>query len=103
MQAVGTRRKRVAAAGIVQRFTSGARVGSEWWHLFRSPQLDAAVAEALKRNRRLPALILLTKPGISRHRPFAHMIDTMGTVKQAFGRVNGLRRADGQAGCQPVR
>jgi NodT family efflux transporter outer membrane factor (OMF) lipoprotein len=37
-------------AGSVQHFLAGADVPQNWWQAFKSPQLDALVAEALKAN-----------------------------------------------------
>lgn len=36
--------------GAPQQFVMGADVGGQWWTLYRSPQLDALVEEALKAN-----------------------------------------------------
>ena len=36
--------------GTAQRFVTGADVGGQWWTLYRSPQLDALVEEALRAN-----------------------------------------------------
>jgi NodT family efflux transporter outer membrane factor (OMF) lipoprotein len=38
------------AQGTAQRFTPAAKVVSDWWRLFKSPTLDAVVAEALTAN-----------------------------------------------------
>jgi len=47
----------VSAEGQAQRFRSdeGAGLAADWWRLFSSPQLDAVVAEALRRNPGLEA------------------------------------------------
>jgi NodT family efflux transporter outer membrane factor (OMF) lipoprotein len=47
--------KTVAAQGVSQRFTPGARVDADWWRLFKSPQLDELVREALVNNPGLEA------------------------------------------------
>ncbi len=41
--------------GTAQRFSPGARVAADWWRLFESPQLDAAMSEALRNNPGLAA------------------------------------------------
>lgn len=45
----------VAAAGHLQRFSPGATVAADWWRLFGSPPLDAAVREALAGSPTLEA------------------------------------------------
>ncbi|HEY6923242.1 MAG TPA: efflux transporter outer membrane subunit [Steroidobacteraceae bacterium] len=45
----------VAAQGIAQRFTTGAQVDADWWHLFKSSQLDELIKEALANNPWLEA------------------------------------------------
>ncbi|HYX74630.1 MAG TPA: efflux transporter outer membrane subunit [Steroidobacteraceae bacterium] len=40
----------VAAQGAAQRMSSAEKVVPDWWRLFRSPALDAVVAEALAGN-----------------------------------------------------
>lgn len=45
----------VAAQGTAQSFVPGAQVEADWWHLFKSPQLDALVKEALANNPGLEA------------------------------------------------
>src|SRR5690349_8393960 len=45
----------VPAQGVAQRFTPGAQVDADWWRLFRSPQLEALVKEALANNPGLEA------------------------------------------------
>lgn len=45
----------VAAQGAAQRFAPGGKVAADWWRLFNSPKLDAAVAEALAANPGLEA------------------------------------------------
>ncbi len=39
-----------AADGQSQRFAPGARMAADWWQLFRSPQLDAVIKEAINQN-----------------------------------------------------
>ena len=41
--------------GTSQRFSPGAKVSADWWHLFRSAQLDAVIAEAIANNPGLDA------------------------------------------------
>ncbi|MCU4117705.1 efflux transporter outer membrane subunit [Variovorax sp. N23] len=43
------------AQGISQRFAHGTALQSDWWRLFRSPALDAAVEQALAGNPTLQA------------------------------------------------
>ena len=43
------------AHGVAQRFAPGGEVERDWWRLFHSAPLDAAVAEALARNPGLAA------------------------------------------------
>jgi NodT family efflux transporter outer membrane factor (OMF) lipoprotein len=43
------------AHGTAQRFSPGAQVEADWWHLFRSQKLDAMIGEALTRNPGLEA------------------------------------------------
>jgi len=45
----------VAALGVAQRFTPGAKVAADWWRLFNSAQLDAVISEALGSNPGLRA------------------------------------------------
>ena len=45
----------VAADAKAQRFTSGTALASDWWRLFKSPQLDAVVQKALLNNPTLQA------------------------------------------------
>jgi NodT family efflux transporter outer membrane factor (OMF) lipoprotein len=45
----------VSVAGTVQRFSPGAHVAADWWRLFESTQLDAAMSEALQNNPGLAA------------------------------------------------
>lgn len=40
----------VAADGTAQHFASGAKVEADWWRLFRSPKLDAVMADAIAHN-----------------------------------------------------
>jgi NodT family efflux transporter outer membrane factor (OMF) lipoprotein len=44
-----------SADGQVQHFAKGVPLQSDWWRLFKSPQLDAAVQEALAGNQSLQA------------------------------------------------
>jgi NodT family efflux transporter outer membrane factor (OMF) lipoprotein len=50
---------RTAAApgrgGAAQRLAAGRDIPGEWWELFRSPQLDRLIKEALRRNPNLAA------------------------------------------------
>ncbi|MGO9514681.1 MAG: efflux transporter outer membrane subunit [Steroidobacteraceae bacterium] len=41
--------------GTAQRFNPGAAVAADWWRLFRSPQLDAVIKEAIAGNPGLDA------------------------------------------------
>lgn len=43
------------AHGTAQQFDRGAAVAADWWRLFRSPQLDAVIAEAIDHNPGLDA------------------------------------------------
>jgi NodT family efflux transporter outer membrane factor (OMF) lipoprotein len=45
----------VAADGVSQHFTPGAAVPADWWRLFNSAPLDAAVQQALAHNPTLQA------------------------------------------------
>ncbi len=45
----------VAADGQAQRFAPGAQIAADWWHLFRSSQIDALVKEAIADNPSLQA------------------------------------------------
>lgn len=45
----------ISAAGTLQHFTPGAAVPADWWTLFGSPALDAAVRQALARSPTLEA------------------------------------------------
>jgi NodT family efflux transporter outer membrane factor (OMF) lipoprotein len=45
----------VAADDQAQRFTRGAAVTADWWRLFKSEQLDAAVRQAITNNPTLQA------------------------------------------------
>lgn len=40
----------VAGEGISQSFTVEAKVDADWWHLFKSPQLDAVITDAFAGN-----------------------------------------------------
>ncbi|RDU95195.1 efflux transporter outer membrane subunit [Trinickia dinghuensis] len=44
-----------AAGGVAQRFDVGAQPVPQWWHLYRSAQLDALVDEGLKHSPTLAA------------------------------------------------
>ena len=41
--------------GEAQRFTNGGDIAGDWWTLYRSPALDALIAQALKNNPDLQA------------------------------------------------
>ncbi len=43
------------AAGQSQRFMPGADIPGDWWHLFKSSQLDGLIANALRNNPNLAA------------------------------------------------
>ncbi len=45
----------ITADGKEQRFEPGAKIVSDWWRLFNSSGLDAAVKEALENNQNLQA------------------------------------------------
>jgi NodT family efflux transporter outer membrane factor (OMF) lipoprotein len=45
----------VRAAGSAQRFDRGGEVVAGWWRVFKSPQLDALITQALARNANLHA------------------------------------------------
>lgn len=45
----------VKADGVAQHFQIGADITGDWWHLYRSPQLDALIAGALRNNPSLKA------------------------------------------------
>ncbi|MGD0490931.1 MAG: efflux transporter outer membrane subunit [Steroidobacteraceae bacterium] len=45
----------ISAHGSAQRFVPGAAVAADWWQLFRSPQLDAVIKEAIANNPGLEA------------------------------------------------
>jgi NodT family efflux transporter outer membrane factor (OMF) lipoprotein len=47
----------IPANGQAQTFASGAQVAQEWWQLFKSPQLDAVVKEAVAQNQSLQAAL----------------------------------------------
>ncbi len=51
----GDPRETVPVNGHSQQFESGASAVANWWHLFNSPKLDAAVADALALNPGLQA------------------------------------------------
>ena len=44
-----------AADGLAQHFAPGADLPAEWWRLFKSPSLDAAVTQALAHSPTLQA------------------------------------------------
>jgi NodT family efflux transporter outer membrane factor (OMF) lipoprotein len=44
-----------SAQGTAQQFNPGAAVAADWWALFRSPQLDAVIKEAIGNNPGLVA------------------------------------------------
>jgi NodT family efflux transporter outer membrane factor (OMF) lipoprotein len=48
------------AHGTAQRFDRGAAAAADWWWLFRSPQLDAVITEAIDHNPGLDAARQLT-------------------------------------------
>jgi NodT family efflux transporter outer membrane factor (OMF) lipoprotein len=45
----------VSAHGTAQQFDPAATVAADWWQLFRSPQLDAVIKEAISNNPGLEA------------------------------------------------
>ena len=45
----------VAADGQTQQFKPGAGIPADWWRLFKSPQLDAVVRQAISNNPTLQA------------------------------------------------
>jgi len=45
----------VVAAGQAQRFTAGTALTADWWQLFKSPQLDAVVRQAIANSPTLQA------------------------------------------------
>jgi len=47
----------VTADGQAQTFEAGAQVAQEWWQLFKSPQLDAIIKEAVAENHNLQAAL----------------------------------------------
>jgi NodT family efflux transporter outer membrane factor (OMF) lipoprotein len=47
--------KTARAQGTSQRFTPGAKVAADWWHLFNSISLDEVIGEALANNPGLEA------------------------------------------------
>ncbi len=44
-----------AVDGTAQHFSPGAQLAADWWHLFRSPELDAVMSEAITSNPGLAA------------------------------------------------
>ena len=45
----------IPADGQAQRFSEGARIAADWWHLFNSAKLDTVVREAIAGNPTLQA------------------------------------------------
>ncbi len=45
----------VAAAGTAQNFNPGADIAGDWWTLFKSPELNSLIENALQRNPTLAA------------------------------------------------
>lgn len=45
----------VQAGGMAQQFEVGAEIPGDWWHLYRSPQLDVLIKNALANNPTLKA------------------------------------------------
>jgi NodT family efflux transporter outer membrane factor (OMF) lipoprotein len=45
----------VIAGGTAQHVTAGASVATDWWHLFKSPDLDDTISEVLANNPGLDA------------------------------------------------
>src|ERR1700756_4512056 len=45
----------VAGAGTEQHFAMGREISAEWWKLFRSPDLDQVLGQAIDNNRTLAA------------------------------------------------
>lgn len=43
------------AGGVAQQFAIGGRITGDWWQLYRSPQLDALIRNALANNPNLKA------------------------------------------------
>ena len=37
----------VRADGLAQQFKTGAKIAADWWHLFKSPKIDAVIKEAV--------------------------------------------------------
>lgn len=46
-----------AAGGVTQRFSSDTRLPADWWTLFKSPALDAAVGQAIAHSPTLEAAL----------------------------------------------
>ncbi len=46
-----------APTGQAQRFRTGGDISSEWWRLFRSPELNAVIGRALQSNPNLQAAL----------------------------------------------
>jgi NodT family efflux transporter outer membrane factor (OMF) lipoprotein len=42
--------KTVTAEGQAQRFEHGGEIAADWWHLYRSPKLDALIKEAINQS-----------------------------------------------------
>jgi NodT family efflux transporter outer membrane factor (OMF) lipoprotein len=49
--------KTIAADGKAQTFEAGSQVVQEWWQLFKSPQLDMVIKEAVAQNHSLQAAL----------------------------------------------
>lgn len=49
--------KTIAADGKAQTFEAGSQVVQEWWQLFKSPQLDFVIKEAVAQNHSLQAAL----------------------------------------------
>jgi len=45
----------ISANGGAQRFDQGAKLAADWWSLFKSPELDAVIKEAIANNPTLQA------------------------------------------------
>ncbi len=45
----------IAADGKAQNFQEGGEISADWWRLFNSPKIDAAVKEAIANNQNLQA------------------------------------------------
>lgn len=49
--------KTVAADGQIQRFEHGGEIAADWWHLYRSPKLDALIKEAVSQSPTLQSAL----------------------------------------------